>query len=72
MKVAAFLVLGRNQRGQIRTRRVTQARPALDVDEALVRLDLDVPEDVFDAPLITVQVEPGDVAVGVAVGDPAE
>lgn len=70
MKVKAFLVLGRNQNGRIRARRVTQTRPSLDFDEALVRLDLDVPEDVFDAPLVTVQVEPGDVAVAVAVGEP--
>jgi hypothetical protein len=70
--VKAYLVLSRNANGVIRARRVTTRRPGLDYDEALVRLELDVPSDVFDAPLITVAVERGDVAVAAEVLAPVE
>jgi hypothetical protein len=70
VKVSTWLVLGRNANGIIRSRRVTQRRPALDYDEALVKLELDVPDDVFDAPLVTVAVERGDVAVAAEAREP--
>jgi hypothetical protein len=72
VRVTAYLVLGRGARGIVRARRVTTRRPYLDVDEALVRLELDVPDDVFEAPLITVPVERRLVAIGVLAGDPTE
>lgn len=64
MKVRCFLVLGK--RGRLASvRRSTQRKPPLNTDEALVALELDVPDDIFDAPLITVPIEHRNVAVAV-------
>ena len=71
MKTNCYLVLGRpNRRATPRVRRVTQKRPRLEADEALVRLELDLPDDLFEAPLLTVPVEKRQVAVGVEVDEP--
>lgn len=72
MKVSAYLVLGRGRGGIARARRVTQRRPWLDADEALVRLELELPDDVFEAPLLTVPVEAREVAVAVSVEPPLD
>jgi hypothetical protein len=71
VKIKAYLVLGR-VRGVPRARRVTQRRPFLDSDEALIRLELDIPDDVFEAPLLTVPIDKRDVAVGVEPLAPLE
>lgn len=71
MKIDAYLVIGRkDKRAMPRVRRVTQSRPRLDADEAVVRLQLDLPDDVFDAPLLTVPIAKRQVAVGVEVDEP--
>lgn len=72
MIVRAYLVLGPGRGGRITARRVTQTRPALEPTEALVRLRLELPEDVLDVPLITVPVERREVAVAVEVEPPLE
>jgi hypothetical protein len=76
VKVAAYLVLGRTSyRGKprpntTRIRRVTQGRPSLGENEAMIRLVLDIPDDAFEAPLFTVPVEKHRVAVAVEVDEP--
>lgn len=71
MKVTAFLVLVAKRRGRVvRVSRVTQRRPSLAPDEALVRLELDVPDDVFEAPLLTVPIQRRSIAVGIEVDEP--
>jgi hypothetical protein len=72
VKLTAYLVIGRSPRGLVRARRVTTRRPYLEAEEALIRLELELPDDVFEAPLITVPVERTDVAVAVALGPPLE
>ena len=72
MIVRAYLVLGEGRGGKVRARRVTASYPALDADEAVVQLELDLPDDVFDAPLITVPIARREVAVAVEVGDGAD
>lgn len=72
MIVSAYVVLGRNANGVIKVRRTAQRRPGLDYDEALVKLELDVPQDVFDAPLVTLEVAKGEVAVSAEARDPLE
>jgi hypothetical protein len=64
MKVQCYLVLGK-VRSSTSVRRVTHKRPALANNEAMVRLDLDLPDDIFDAPLVTVPIERGKIAVAV-------
>ena len=72
MIVRAYLVLGPGRGGRIKARRVTQQRPYLEATEALVRLKLELPDDVMDVPLITVPVERRDVAVAVELEPPLE
>jgi hypothetical protein len=70
VKVDCYLVLGKGKGRLPRVRRVTQRRPGVAGDEALVRLQLDVPDDVFEAPVLTVPVEKRQVAVGIEVDEP--
>ncbi len=70
MKVSAFLILTKRHGREVRVARVTQKKPSLAAGEALVRLELDVPDDVFKAPLVTVNVERRSIAVGVEVDEP--
>ena len=63
--------VGTKKRGkEPRVVRVTQGRPHLEADEALIRLQLDLPADTFDAPLITIPIERRQVAVAIEVDDP--
>lgn len=70
MKIECFLVIGKKKRLEPKVRRVTQTRPQLLSDEALVRLSLDVPDDLFSAPLITVPIAKRQVAVAIEVDEP--
>jgi hypothetical protein len=70
MNVECFLIVGKKKRAEPKVRRVTQTRPSLQPDEALIRLSLDLPDDTFAAPLITVPVEKRQVAVAVEVDEP--
>lgn len=65
MQVRCHLVLGTNQSGKIVAKRVTRGRGWIDADEAVIALELDVPDDVFDAPLFTVEVEKRQIQVAV-------
>lgn len=76
MKVSAYLVLTRQQHhgkprpNTTRIARVTQTRPKLAENEAVIRLVLEIPDDAFDAPLYTVPVERHRVAVAIEVDEP--
>lgn len=70
MKVECYLVVAKRPRREPRIVRVTQKRPSIMADEAMVRLVLDLPADVFEAPLLTVPVEKRRVMVGVEVDEP--
>jgi len=70
VKIDCFLVVAKKRGKEPRVVRVTQKRPGIYADEALIRLQLDLPADLFDAPLITVPVERRQVAVGVEVDEP--
>lgn len=66
MKILTYLVLGEhNITGKVSVRRATARYPALDSNEAVIRLELDVPDDVFEAPLFTIEVEKRQVQVAV-------
>jgi len=68
MNVQCYLVLSRHRgNGRVSASRVTRHRPPLAANQAMIRLDILVPDDVFDAPLLTVPVERGNVAVVEAV-----
>lgn len=70
MKVDCYLVLQKKRGKEARVVRVTQNRPGLLNDEALVRLQLDLPADTFEAPLLTIPIERRQVAVAVEVDEP--
>lgn len=70
MKIDCFLVIGKKKGSEARVRRVAVRRPSLEADEALVRLQLDIPDDIFEAPLITVPIAKRQVAVGAEVDEP--
>lgn len=69
MKIECYLVLNKKRGKEPRAVRVTQGKPSLAADEALVRLCLDVPNEVFDAPMITLPVTRRNVAVAVEVDE---
>lgn len=68
MKASCYMVVARGKRGVI-VRRTTTRRPWLDGDEAVIELELDLPDDVFDAPAFTVEVQKRHVVVGVEPKD---
>jgi hypothetical protein len=71
MIVEAYLIVGRkDKRAMPRVRRVTQSRPRVEADEAVVKLQLDLPDDLFEAPLLTIPIAKRSVAVGVEVDEP--
>lgn len=65
MKLRCHLVIAEGKGGKVLARRITQRRPYLDSDEAVIALELEIPEDVFDAPLFTVEVEKRQIEVAV-------
>ena len=70
MTVECYLVVTKKRGKEPRVVRVTQGRPHLKADEAVIRLQLDLPAETFDAPLITVPIERRQVAVAVEVDEP--
>lgn len=70
MKLDCFLVVGRSGKRHARVRRTTQKRPRLEHDEAVIRLQLELSDDVFDAPLLTVPIERRQIAIAVEVDEP--
>lgn len=69
MTIECYLVVVKKRGKEPRAVRVTQSRPALQADEALIRLHIDAPSDIFDAPVVTVPVERRKVAVAVEVDE---
>jgi hypothetical protein len=69
MTIECYLVVVKKRGKEAKVARVTQARPSLSYNEALIKLSLDVPADIFEAPLITVPVERRQVAVAVEVDE---
>jgi hypothetical protein len=56
--VKTYLVLGQNpNNGKVSVRRAVSRYPGLDWNEAVVELHLEIPDDTFDAPLFTVEVD---------------
>ena len=69
MTIECYLVVVKKKGKEARVVRATQGRPALQADEALIRLSIEAPADIFDAPLITVPVERRQMAVAVEVDE---
>jgi len=51
MIVDCFLVISKRRGREVRVARVTQTRPQIAANEAIVRLSLDLPADIFDRPV---------------------
>lgn len=69
MSIECYLVIVKKRGKEARALRITSNRPSLQKDEAVIRLSIDVPEDIFDAPIITVPVERRQVAVAIEVDE---
>lgn len=69
MNIDCYLVVTKKKGKEPRAVRVTQTRPSLQHDEALIRLSIETPDDIFDAPLVTVPVERRQIAVAVEVDE---
>lgn len=54
MKATAYLVLHKH-RNSLSVRRVTQRPGSLDVGEARIKVEVEVPDDLFDSPVVTVK-----------------
>jgi hypothetical protein len=66
MKVRTYLVLGQHSAtGKVSVRRAVTRYPSLDWNEAVMELELDVPDDIFEAPLFTVEATKREVRVAV-------
>ena len=65
MILDCHLVIGMNQGGKLVARRVSRKKGYLEEGEAVIHLQLDVPDDAFDAPLYTLEVEKQHLQVGV-------
>ena len=66
MKVRTYLVLGQHSStGKVSVRRAVTRYPALDWNEAVVELELDIPDDTFEAPLFTAEVTKRQIQVAV-------
>lgn len=71
MRVCTYLVLGEHsQTGKVTVRRATMRYPALASNEAVVAVELELPDGIFDAPLITVEVTKRQIAVAAEVVPP--
>lgn len=66
MKVKTYLVLGQHSStGKVSVRRAVTRYPALGQNEAVMELELDIPDDTFEAPLFTVEVDKRHIQVSV-------
>jgi hypothetical protein len=74
MKATAYLVIGpgRGYGNRATIRRVTQKRPQLDANEALIRVELVLPDDLFTAPLHTIEISKQQVEVAIEAEDVPE
>lgn len=62
-----YLVIGENRSGRLVVRRVSRSWPQLKPREALIKVAFDLPNDIIDAPVHTIEIEAEDVTVGVEV-----
>lgn len=69
MKIECYLVVAKQRGREPRVTRSTQSKPSLQANEAVIKLLIDAPDDMFDAPLITVPVERRQVAVAIEVDE---
>jgi hypothetical protein len=66
----AFLVVAMPTRGRVPViRRATQSWPALDSGEAVIKISLELPDTVFEHPIVTVAVDATEVAVAAVEGE---
>lgn len=65
MKIECYLVVAKQRGREPRVTRSTQSKPSLQANEALIKLEIEAPDDLFDAPLVTVPVEKRQVAVAI-------
>lgn len=65
MRIECFLVIAKRKGMPARAVKITQGRPALRAHEAMIKLVLDAPDELFEAPLITFPVAMRQVAVAV-------
>lgn len=66
MKVRTYLVLGQHSStGKVSVRRAVTRYPALDWNEAVLELELEIPDDTFEAPLFTVEATKRDLQVAI-------
>ena len=66
MKVRTYLVLGQHSStGKVSVRRAVTRYPALDWNEAVLELELHIPDDTFEAPLFTTEVTKREIEVAV-------
>ena len=75
MIATAYLVVRRprpRERGTAKVVRVTQTRPWLDADEAMIRIALELPDDLFEAPILVVPVSKQEIAVAVELAGDVE
>ncbi len=62
----AYLVVAMPRNGRVPViRRATQSWPQLDAGEAIVRISLELPDSVFEHPVVTVAVDAMETAVAV-------
>ena len=66
MIVKTFLVVGQNpNNGKVSVRRAVARYPGLDWNEAVLELQLEIPDDTFEAPLFTVEIDKRHLEVSV-------
>lgn len=72
MILNCHIVIGINRNGKPVAKRVTRGKPFLESDEAVLHLEMTLPDDLFDAPLFTVEVSKRQVEVAVEALDVEE
>lgn len=65
MKIECFLVVAKQRGREPRVIRSTQSKPSLQANEAVIKLQIEAPDDLFEAPLITLPVAKRQVAVAI-------
>lgn len=61
----AYLVIGRRNNGQAVIKKATQSWPMLEAGEVVVRVSLDLPDSVFEHPIVTIEVDATEAATAV-------
>jgi len=69
MKASCYLIVAKSHSGGAIVKRTTKKRPSLAYNEAVIRLMLELPDDLFEAPVFTVPVEKRNVQVAIEVDE---